>query len=193
MSTRDKILDVAEAGIRARGFSGISFRDIAKNLEIKSASVHYHFPTKAHLGDAVVERYHHSFMEALGPADDPQTSPKERIRHLAALYTGANKSGPCLCMVLGSVVSDLPVTTQEKIKAYFSDLTQWTSKALGGSEKAQAPAEAIISLLQGAMVYAQGAQSPESVLRIAKMATRLIPWGLRIEASKEGPDDRPRS
>lgn len=40
-------MDIAEAHIREVGYWGFSFRDLAANIGIKSASVHHHFPTKA--------------------------------------------------------------------------------------------------------------------------------------------------
>ena len=52
----EEILEVAERHMRAGGFDAVSFRDIAAEVGIKSASVHYHFPQKADLGAAVVQR-----------------------------------------------------------------------------------------------------------------------------------------
>jgi len=55
--TRTQILDIAEQLARQRGFSGFSYRDISQPLGIRNAAVHYHFPTKADLGIALLERY----------------------------------------------------------------------------------------------------------------------------------------
>ncbi|MEM6465574.1 MAG: helix-turn-helix domain-containing protein, partial [Pseudomonadota bacterium] len=62
---RDAILDVTERLIRAHGYSGFSFRDVATEVGIKSASVHYHFPTKPDLAAAVARRYRERFAKAL--------------------------------------------------------------------------------------------------------------------------------
>jgi len=43
--------------MRAGGFHACSFREIATDVGIKSASVHHHFPAKADLGAALVARY----------------------------------------------------------------------------------------------------------------------------------------
>lgn len=32
--------------MQTRGYNGLSFRELAKEVGIKSASIHYHFPTK---------------------------------------------------------------------------------------------------------------------------------------------------
>ena len=41
--TRLDILDTAEQRMRDVGYHSVSFRDLADDLGIKSASVHYHF------------------------------------------------------------------------------------------------------------------------------------------------------
>ena len=53
-NTRDKILELAQEAIATRGYSSFSFREIATELGIKSASIHYYFPTKEALYRRVV-------------------------------------------------------------------------------------------------------------------------------------------
>ena len=50
------IMDAAERRMRIGGFNGFSFREIAADVGVKSASVHYHFPTKENLAAAVTRR-----------------------------------------------------------------------------------------------------------------------------------------
>jgi AcrR family transcriptional regulator len=54
--TRETILRAARTRARAHGYGGLNFRDLATDVGIKSASIHYHFPTKADLGAAVAKR-----------------------------------------------------------------------------------------------------------------------------------------
>ena len=65
-STRDHVLDVAERLAQTRGFNGFSYADIAAELKVTKASLHYHFPTKTDLGCALVQRYGQRFGDALG-------------------------------------------------------------------------------------------------------------------------------
>jgi hypothetical protein len=46
-------MDLAEAHICKAGYGGFSFRDLATEIGIKSASVHHHFPTKASMAAAM--------------------------------------------------------------------------------------------------------------------------------------------
>src|ERR1700730_5694445 len=50
-------MDLAESHIRDAGYGGFSFRELAAEIGIKSASVHHHFPTNATMATAVARRY----------------------------------------------------------------------------------------------------------------------------------------
>jgi AcrR family transcriptional regulator len=54
LSAPERILDVAEALGQTRGFNGFSYADIAVQLGVTKASLHYHFPSKSDLGRALV-------------------------------------------------------------------------------------------------------------------------------------------
>jgi TetR/AcrR family transcriptional repressor of nem operon len=43
---------------------------LANEVGIKSASVHYHFPTKEDLGAELAKRYTENFLSALGDPDE---------------------------------------------------------------------------------------------------------------------------
>jgi TetR/AcrR family transcriptional regulator, transcriptional repressor for nem operon len=53
--TRQQILDLAENLIRTKGYNSFSYHDIATTLGMKSAAIHYHFPTKEVLGLEVIK------------------------------------------------------------------------------------------------------------------------------------------
>ena len=48
------ILDVAQQLIQTRGYNAFSYADIASQVGIRTATIHYYFPTKADLGREVV-------------------------------------------------------------------------------------------------------------------------------------------
>ena len=50
--TKQTILEAARRVVQSRGYNALSFRELAKEVGIKSASIHYHFPTKGDLGAA---------------------------------------------------------------------------------------------------------------------------------------------
>lgn len=162
-SRSDQILDVAERDMRKGGPEAVSFRDIATQIGIKSASVHYHFPTKQDLTAAVTHRYATRFLASLGRPDDPSESPMPRIQRLADAYISAfeKDASTCLCTVLGSVTSTLPDAAQQEIATFFASLEQWTACAMAGHAH-PLPPNMVVALLQGAMVLslANGSTAP---------------------------------
>ena len=88
--TSSRILDVAERLVQLRGFNGFSYADVASELKITKASLHYHYPGKADLGRALVERYASRFAEhwmtSTGAArsDSQARGVREDLRRCAA-------------------------------------------------------------------------------------------------------------
>src|SRR5262245_36525897 len=86
-SAAHRILDIAERLVQTRGFNAFSYADIATELSVTKASLHYHFPTKAALGRALIVRYHETFAAALAAIDAEGLSPSEKLARYVQLYT----------------------------------------------------------------------------------------------------------
>src|SRR5271155_1306611 len=80
------ILDVAERLAQTRGYNGFSYADIAAELGVTKASLHYHFPSKAELGRALIVRYQAVFGAALHAIDRQAAKPLEKLRQYVRLY-----------------------------------------------------------------------------------------------------------
>lgn len=153
-----EVLDVAELHMRKGGFDAVSFRDLAAAVGVKSASVHYHFPTKTDLGQAVVARYRERILSALGDAKDGR-SLATKLKLLFSVYTAALEEGDsiCLCAQLGAEARYLPEDVAAEVELFFSGMVGWTADVLleeTTPAKANKLAAHIISALQGAMVLA---------------------------------------
>lgn len=55
--TGNRVLGIAERHLMRRGYHAFSFGDIAKELGIKPAAIHYYHPTKPDLVNAVIRAY----------------------------------------------------------------------------------------------------------------------------------------
>ncbi len=99
---RDQILEAAERRVRSVGFANTSFRDIAKDVGVKSASVHYHFPTKADLGEALIAAYTERFEARLAAISLDELIPA--ITNFVGLYSEALvlDESICLCAIMGA-------------------------------------------------------------------------------------------
>ena len=154
--TQEAILDAAEKRIRAVGYNAFSFRDLAQDVGIRSASIHYHFPQKADLGVQLVQRYTERFKAKLDEID--RTDLMESLEKFFKIYSDALIVGEqvCLCAVLSAESMSLPANLQEKVKEFFTLNLQWlkelnTQHQL--SKNAPKPIE-VLTCLEGAMSIA---------------------------------------
>src|ERR671936_2938687 len=85
--TPARILDIAERLVQSRGFNGYSYADVAAELGITKASLHYHFAGKAELGQALVERYAARFAAALETVDAAGGDAPSKLAAYSGIYT----------------------------------------------------------------------------------------------------------
>src|SRR3978361_152784 len=99
--TAERALDVAERLVQVRGFNGFSYADVARELAITKASLHYHFPSKADLGTALIDRYAARFAAALQEIDRELLRPPAKLRAYVDIYGDVLMGGRmCLCGIL---------------------------------------------------------------------------------------------
>jgi TetR/AcrR family transcriptional repressor of nem operon len=157
MDIKDAILDSAERRMRAGGFHACSFREIAGDVGIKSASVHYHFPSKAELGAGVVARYRNRLLATLGPPDD-ERSLAAKIDAMRTIFLTALKRGEgmCLCGILATEARSLPPSVADAARGYFTASNGWLARAFGQAGVAEPKRRAMetTALFQGAMLQA---------------------------------------
>src|SRR5690606_18314622 len=112
--TAQQIIDLAEDAIATKGYSAFSFREIAALMGIKSASIHYHFPTKPHLGLAVASRYRQGYAAALADIDAQDLTPEAALASLVNIYRQQLGNGErmSVCMMLAAEIKLLPVEIQ---------------------------------------------------------------------------------
>src|SRR5262252_7994536 len=112
------IMDAAERRIQLGGFGGFSFREIAADVGIKSASVHYHFPTKDDLAAAVIRRWAEHTSEVV---DEELKKDPDPVRAWTKAFRGTAYSDAhmCPCTVLGAASQHLPEQVAKEVKSFF--------------------------------------------------------------------------
>lgn len=161
-STRDDLMDAAERRMRAGGYHAVSFRDIADDLGIKSASVHYHFRQKEDLGAAVVERYSQRFFVGLEVLMMDGMRPLEAFAQAYRDAYKADQSG-CLCGMLGAETKGIPSGVADGVKAFLDQNIDWVVDALPDDipdEARRQAAAQVVASLQGAMMLAVSLKDP---------------------------------
>ncbi len=183
--TPARILDSAERLVQIRGFNGFSYADVASELKVTKASLHYHFPGKAELGEALVERYAARFADALSAIDRRGGDAPAKLEAYANIYADVLRDRRmCLCGMLAAEYETLPEPMRKAIIGFFDDSEVWLTSVLeqGQGEgtlhltgSASDEAQAIVSGLEGALLVAR---PYGDVARFQAAATRLLS-GLR--------------
>ena len=160
--TATRILDIAERLAQVRGFNGFSYADIAAELGITKAALHYHFAGKADLGEALIGRYAARFGEALAVIDAGTSAAPAKLRGYAELYADVLRSQRmCLCGMLAAEYPTLPGAMQASVVSFFDQNEAWLQNVLeqghgdGSLHFTGSPRDAarmIISCLEGAML-----------------------------------------
>jgi len=163
--TADRILDVAERLVQVRGFNAFSYADVAHELGVRKASLHYHYPTKAALGVALVDRYRRTFLAALDVIESETSDAFARLERYVELFRAVLLRGQmCMCGMLASDVETLPDGMRASIGAFFADNEAWLTRVLEhGRERhevrfhghAAETAMFFVSTLEGAMLVAR--------------------------------------
>lgn len=179
--TAARILDIAERLVQSRGYNAFSYADVAHAVGIRKASLHYHFATKADLGQALVARYRQAFLEALRAIEAREPGAPERLRDYAALYDAVlRKKRMCMCGMLATDAATLPRTMRESVAQFFDENVAWLSRVLEQGRKRRelrfegtpaSMASFFVSTLEGAMLIAHGSGDHD---HFASAARRLL-------------------
>lgn len=179
--TAARILDIAERFVQTRGFNGFSYADIAAEIQISKASLHYHFPAKSDLGEALVNRYAARFAEALNAIDKRGAAAPARLNAYARIYVDVLRDRRmCLCGMLAADYDTLPEPMRGAVIDFFDVNERWLAGVLeqgkndGTLRFAETPgvvARAILGGLEGALLIARPYGDVE---RLEAAAARLL-------------------
>ena len=160
--TASRVLDVAERLVQFRGFNGFSYADVAAELGITKAALHYHFAGKAALGVALIDRYCDTLAANLDRIAAADPSAPSRLRAYASLYRNMiREERLCLCGMLAAEYQTLPAGMQAAVIRFFTLNEAWLEAVLtagaaaGEIELASPAADAAVALvagLEGAML-----------------------------------------
>ncbi|GFE48368.1 TetR family transcriptional regulator [Roseobacter cerasinus] len=166
VDTKTALLDFAEHAARARGFDGFSYADLAEAVGIRKASIHYHFPTKAILSAALMDRYHSTIEELCQAIAAEHDTAGGRILGLINLYRDALGGGKtlCLCVSLTASRESLSDDVTGKINDFRVMMIKWITavfelgqndQSIAGVTQPEHEARSTLALLEGAHLAAR--------------------------------------
>lgn len=170
--TAELILDTAQELIQTRGFSAMSFQDIAARVGIRKPSIVHHFPSKDAIGTAVVRRYRERFDDALAAVEaDPQKSPWDAMEFYFTPYLefAGTPDKVCLCGALAGEMMALAPSIRAEVTRFFAQHEAWLARILrrglatghfGYDQSPERLARLILAALQGALLVKRTTDDP---------------------------------
>jgi len=182
----EKIMDVAQKLVQTRGFHGFSFRDISDKVGIRTASIHYYFPTKGDLGGAMLARIQSGFDAALDQIDQECERSEEKLHRFASIFMETFGVGDRLCpfCMFATAQETVPEPVRLQVMAFWDRGEQWLTRVIGegrrrGEWRADLGDSAIIartflSALEGTMVTSRAYQDPQRLRQTADYLIRQM-------------------
>jgi TetR/AcrR family transcriptional repressor of nem operon len=177
--TATRILDTAELLVQQRGFNGFSYADVAAELGVTAASLHYHFSGKAELGLALAQRYRDRFVNSLALIDERSRAPSERLNQFVELYASVlRQQRMCLCGMLAAEYATLGEPMRGAVMAFFEEVEAWVAGVLQAGRRdgslrfpgvALDHARALVACLEGAMLIARPRNDEQRFLQAASL------------------------
>ncbi|MFN3213049.1 MAG: TetR/AcrR family transcriptional regulator [Henriciella sp.] len=169
MDTRSALLDSAERAARERGFDAFSYADLAREVGIRKASIHHHFPVKADLAFGLIERYAVRFAETLAEIDRDHVNAADKLRAYQSVYRDALADGTqlCLCVSMSAGRDSFSEPVLDLLAQFHQDSVAWLSQVFAqGVEDGtvaylsdpDAEARAALALMEGAQLSARAAE-----------------------------------
>lgn len=183
--TRDRILDSAQRLVQTRGFNAFSYADISKELGIRKASIHHHFPTKAGLAKGLIERYRKAFLGCLSGIDQKAREAPEKLERYVALYLRVLKDEGrmCLCGMMAADFRTLSPSVRRAVQEFFDANEGWLSRVLEEGRKAgelsfsgpaAQEARVLVSALEGAMLVSRSYGDPHRFVETARRVLETL-------------------
>jgi TetR/AcrR family transcriptional regulator, transcriptional repressor for nem operon len=178
VQTAQQIIEIALELMIERGYNAFSYADITDRLEIRKASIHYHFPNKSDLGRAVVAYYRSIVQQGLNQIDQASDNPRDKLDfYIAHSYQQMREANFfCLCTLFAAELPTLPENVRDEVQGYYREHAAWFSTLLA-SGRAQGlfafrgdpaiKAQSVLAAIQGAMIAARAYQDPEHFRTIA--------------------------
>jgi len=175
--------------LASRGYNGFSFADIAERVDVRKASIHHHFPTKADLVKATVVLHRDATRLGLQALDRSSPDPLERLIAYSRFWAECiQQSNPpiCICALLAAELPAIPVEVADEVKGHFAELHAWVASTMeDGTSKGRmhlndtpsAEASAFVASIHGAMLAARAAGNAALFGQIAKVSTDRLKVG----------------
>ncbi|GAB0057753.1 Transcriptional regulator AcuR [Candidatus Magnetaquicoccaceae bacterium FCR-1] len=179
---KERLIQSGMELLHAGGYARAGVQEICTRAGVRKGSFYHFFASKSALGLAVLERLHDESSRLLAEALAPDLPPEGRIarlfdraaeiQELFLTETGAVRGCP-----LGNLTLEMS-NEDETFRLYLTRVLRETihhiEKVIAPREESTIMAEAILSLLEGAILLAKAENDPAVIRRMGEMAARIL-------------------
>ena len=165
----------------------MSYQDLSKAIGITKASIHYHFPTKAELLEALVRRYSAYFLGVVDRILAAEASGMEKLHRYSELFAatlaGSDGEKACPCGMLGAEAATLGDETLQLLRDFYTGNNRRLEMMLeegrhDGSIQFEGAAADVASVLftslEGALLVSRVRGGLEGFRAVAAQLLRLL-------------------
>ena len=164
------------------GYNSFSYADIAELVQVRKASIHHHFPTKADLVKVTVARHCEAIRQGLRSMDESIPDPLVRLETYCRWWASCVQSSAppiCICALLAAELPSIPTEVAELVQEHFRELSTWIAavieqgRSTGKIRSTVEPAKeglAFMASIHGAMLAARALGDPELFARICEQS-----------------------
>ncbi|MCA0404680.1 MAG: TetR/AcrR family transcriptional regulator [Proteobacteria bacterium] len=161
--TRSRLLEIAEQMMSARGYEGVSIKDVASAAGVQTAAVFYHFPSKAALTAAALDSASGCLAGQIDALGVEEKDARARIENIVRNFGKLKQSGGTFCFggVFAASLSGLPeevIAAMHRFsEAFLAALTEALAALHPSRERAEnrRKAEALLSAMVGALLLSR--------------------------------------
>ena len=188
--TATRILDVAQELAQTRGYNAFSYADIAEQVGIRTASIHYYFPSKGDLGRSLISRYQRTLEQGLAQIDRTAEDPRQKLRRYSEIFLEMMLHGERMCLggILAADILTLPAEIRDEVQAWFRLNERWLARVLDQGRTAgllqftgspEVEARLLVASLEGALLVARSYGDVERLRQLAEklLTDREVPMG----------------
>lgn len=198
LTTKERIIEVAEHLFAEKGLDGTSMRDITDGARVNLASVNYHFGSKDGLIAAVFDRHltplneaRLAMLDAVEDAAGDRPPPLEKVLEAFVRPAVVRTSAPCregnpFLRLMGRCLSEPPAYAEKHVYPHFSNVVKRFHSAVARAVP-ELPGEKVfwrLAFLAGALHYSLHAWSmnnlplkPDKPLDTEELVEQLIGFG----------------
>lgn len=189
--SRERILDTAARQIRQGGLDSLSISDLMKGANLTHGGFYGHFPSRAALIAAAVERAL-DLGEAASVAKEP-FEPGTAVKAIVNQYLNpGHRDNPGDGCAIGALSGDVGRAEDEEVRLHMSRQLETSfesmAKAMGGGHEADEAAVTAWCIMVGAINLSRvfrGTDRSDQILKLARKSIRDLEGHVRQPGSSE--------